>query len=115
MEIILPDNHPSIMNSYEVHNLLRSYFPGSPLSFFNFEKIHKDGSISWITNKGDLVKSFLEMKTRKVYSCAKPEFLNKDSYWFLVEHHLVDFPFDFTRSFNVSNGLCFLERHHDSY
>lgn len=115
MQIFLPDNHPTFVNSCEVNELLYSWFPNSPLTFFQFGKIHQDGSGSIITNKADLVKTFLEANIRKAYSCAKPEFIDKHSYWFLWEQHLQDFPFYLTREFNVSNGLCFLERHFDCY
>lgn len=115
MQILLPDNHPSIMHSYEVDNLLRTYFPGSPLTLFNFGKVHQDGSISFITNNAELSISFLKANVRKAHSSKSPELLDKNNYWHLWEHHLLDFPFDMTRQFNVSNGLTFVERHHDCY
>lgn len=95
MQIILPDNHPSIMHSYDVDNLLRSHFPGSPLTLFNFGKVHQDGSVSFITNNAELSKTFLKANVRKAHSSKSPELLDKHNYWHLWEHHLLDFPFDF--------------------
>lgn len=118
MQINLPENHPSFTGSYEIKELLKSYFPKSPISFFSIWKVYKDGSTSIITTNAKYLKSFLEEKdnTRKAYSCAKPNFIDKYSYWFLLDQHSEDFPCQhITRAYDIYNGLCFLERHIDCY
>lgn len=51
MQIILPDNHPTLAKSYELQEMLNSTFPNSPLTFFQHKKVHRDGSISVISNR----------------------------------------------------------------
>lgn len=115
MQIVLPDNHPSLIHSYEVDQALKSFFRHSPLSYFQFTKIYKDGSSFAVTNKAALRKAFFSMNIRKAYSYVKPEFIDKHNYWFLWDHHLQDAPLELARQFDVSNGLGFMERKSDCY
>jgi len=116
MQILLPDNHPSLSMSFQVREMLKSSFPNSPLTFFQYKKVHLDGNISMISNRPDWTKASFNLNNRKVYSCTKKEYLDKNSYWFLWDHNLFDAPLAIARNeFNIANGICFLERQLDCY
>lgn len=116
MQITLPKNHPTLNRSSEIKEMLESKFPGSPLSYFQHCKVQADGSLSVITSRADWIETTLKLKIRKAYSYINTECIDKTNYWFLWDHNLFDAPLALARNeFNIANGICFLERNHDSY
>jgi len=116
MQIILPDNHPSLARGFELKEMLDSKFPKSPLTYFQHCKVHADGSLSLVTSRPDWIKTVYQLNIRKAYSHINPEYIDKSNYWFLWDHNLFDAPLALARNeFNIANGICFLERSHDCY
>lgn len=116
MQIILQDNHPTLARGFELKEMLDSKFPKSPLTYFQHCKVHADGSLSLITSRPDWIETVCKLKIRKAYSHISAEYIDKTNYWFLWDHHLFDAPLALARNeFNIANGICFLERTHDSY
>lgn len=116
MQIILPDNHPSLARGFELKEMLESKFPKSPLTYFQHCKVHADGSLSVVTSRPDWIKVVYQLNIRKAYSHINPEYIDKTNYWFLWDHNLFDAPLALARNeFNIANGICFLERAPDCY
>lgn len=116
MQIILPENHPSLARSAELKDLLNNQFSNSPLTYFQHCKVHSDGSLSLITSRPDWIKTVYKLNIRKAYSHINTETINKTNFWFLWDHNLFDAPLALARNeFNIANGICFLERTPDCY
>lgn len=115
MSIHLAEHHPSLTLSSHLDEALKSYFPNSPLSYFQYLKIHQDGAMSLLTNRPDWISCAMKRPERKVYSCANVEYLDKDNYWFLWDHNLPDAPLALAREYDIANGICFVERHQQHY
>lgn len=115
MTIIIPDNHPTLTLSPYLNDALQSHFRQSPITYIQYLKVHHDGAMSILTNRPDWIQAAMKRKERKVYSCANREFLDKNSYWFLWDYNLPDAPLGLAREYDISNGICFVERYQDHY
>jgi DNA-binding CsgD family transcriptional regulator len=116
MQIILPDNHPTLARGNELKEMLESKFPNSPLTYFQHCKVHADGALSCVTSRSDWMETCFKLNIRKAYSHINAEVIDKTNYWFLWDHNLFDAPLGLARNeFNIANGICFLERKPDCY
>lgn len=115
MSIIIPDNHPTLTLSPYLNDALQSHFKQSPITYLQYLKVHHDGAMSILTNRPDWIQTVMKRKERKVYSCANVEFLDKNSYWFLWDYNILDAPLGLAREYDISNGICFVERYQEHY
>jgi len=115
-KIILPSKHPTLASSSDITEICRPLFEKLKLNYFQFKKVHRDGSISVLCNRADWIDFSLKQDIgRKAYSCEKKEISNSQSYYFLWEPNLPSAPIALAREFDIANGLCFVERHPDFY
>ncbi len=111
--------HPSLNFSADLKNLTQGLLAKLGCNYFQYLKVFKDGSYSFVTNQPDWSCFALEYLNRTdkpaVYSHIDATTLDKDTYIFLWEPNLPKEPVSLARQFNIAHGMTFVERHPDFY
>lgn len=113
--MILTHNHPMLTLSSTIEDLAQPIFEKYHFNYFQYLRVHHDGSFSLLSNQAKWLEFVLEFLHKSnepmVYShIAQKEILSTQSYYFLWEPNLPEKPVRLAREFNIANGLTFVER-----
>lgn len=118
--MLIDRQHPTLTLSQAVQDFAQPFFDKYHLNYFQYLTVFKDGSFSLACNhikwNTFIFDHFNKVDKPFIYShLHQTEPLTKNSYYFLWEPNLPEYPVKLAREFNIANGLCFVERFADRY
>ncbi len=110
----IPLDHQIFQTSSIVDNLCQGFFRSHAISYFQYYRAYRDGSVVALVNDTKILKRFIELDFPS-FSSYRDCHKMKLSYWILWDEELPWLPVQIGRDLGVHHGITLLRRSKDYF